>query len=73
VPWEDEKFIYLAASRLPALARPARVLAPPQVSKAGVALKLCEPGGNVAERTVAKREGAPFKAAKKLRWGGTAL
>lgn len=73
MPWEDEKFIYLAASRHPAAARPARVLAPPQGSKAGVALKLCEPGGNVAERTVAKREGAPFKAAKKLRWGGTAL
>ncbi|TIV70720.1 MAG: methyltransferase type 11, partial [Mesorhizobium sp.] len=27
VPWEDEKFIYLAASRQPAPARPARVLA----------------------------------------------
>jgi ribosomal protein RSM22 (predicted rRNA methylase) len=73
VPWEDEKFIYLAASRHPGLARPARVLAPPQISKAGVTLKLCQPDGNVAERTVAKRDGAPFKAAKKLRWGDTAL
>lgn len=73
VPWEDEKFIYLAASRHPAVARPARVLAPPQISKAGVALKLCQPNGQLAERTVAKRDGAPFKAAKKLRWGGGAL
>ena len=73
VPWEDEKFIYLAVSRHAGLGRPARVLAPPQVSKAGVTLKLCEPGGNVAVRTVARRDGAPFKAAKKLRWGGNTL
>jgi ribosomal protein RSM22 (predicted rRNA methylase) len=73
VPWEDEKFIYLAVSRHPAATRPARVLAPPQVSKAGVILKLCEPGGNLAERVVAKRDGVPFKAAKKLRWGGSSL
>ena len=72
VPWEDEKFIYLAVSRLPGFARPARVLAPPQVFKAGVTLKLCQPSGEVAERTVAKRDGAPFKVAKKLRWGGVA-
>ncbi|RUW22796.1 small ribosomal subunit Rsm22 family protein, partial [Mesorhizobium sp. M4B.F.Ca.ET.013.02.1.1] len=30
VPWEDEKFIYIAASRQPAPARPARVIAPPK-------------------------------------------
>ena len=73
VPWEDEKFIYLAASRHPGIAQPARVLAPPQISKAAVTLKLCEPDGKLAERTAAKRDGASFKAAKKLRWGGNTL
>jgi ribosomal protein RSM22 (predicted rRNA methylase) len=73
VPWEDEKFIYLATSRHPGIAQPARVLAPPQISKAAVTLKLCESDGKLAERTAAKRDGASFKAAKKLRWGGNTL
>ncbi|RVD37911.1 methyltransferase type 11, partial [Mesorhizobium sp. M4B.F.Ca.ET.019.03.1.1] len=40
VPWEDEKFIYIAASRQPAPARPARVIAPPKAGSGKVLLKL---------------------------------
>jgi ribosomal protein RSM22 (predicted rRNA methylase) len=72
VPWEDEKFIYLGVSRHPAISHAPRVLAPPHVSKAGVSLKLCQPDGSAAARTVAKRDGAAFKAAKKLDWGDAA-
>lgn len=72
VPWEDEKFIYLAASRRAAASRASRVLAPPRVSKAGVGLKLCKPSGQVEEELVASRDRAEFKAARKLQWGDSA-
>lgn len=71
VPWEDEKFIYLAASRLAPPQRPSRVLAPPRHSKAGIVLKLCRPDGATAEHAVAKRDRAPFKTAHRLDWGDT--
>ncbi|WP_309082569.1 small ribosomal subunit Rsm22 family protein [Chelativorans sp.] len=69
VPWEDEKFIYLAASRIPAGARASRVLAPPKAASGMVRLKLCRTDGSVEERLVTRREGAAFKAAKRLEWG----
>jgi ribosomal protein RSM22 (predicted rRNA methylase) len=69
VPWEDEKFIYVAASRHPATGSGSRVLAPPQTSKFAVTLKLCEPGGQATERSFEKRTGATFKQARKLDWG----
>jgi ribosomal protein RSM22 (predicted rRNA methylase) len=71
VPWEDEKFIYLAASRRPGIQRQARVIAPPRVSKAEVTLKLCQPNGVVAESTTLKRERDAFKLARKVDWGDT--
>lgn len=71
VPWEDEKFIYLAASRRPATQHQSRVLAPPRISKAGVTLKLCQPNGTTAEYTVARREKDSFKSARKIEWGGS--
>jgi ribosomal protein RSM22 (predicted rRNA methylase) len=69
VPWEDEKFIYLAASRV-AGERPAgRVLAPPRVSSGVVRLKLCCDTGQLEERLVTRREGVAFKVARRLDWG----
>lgn len=70
VPWEDEKFIYLAVSRHPA-ARPSpgRIVAPPRLSKVGATLKLCEPTGTVHPRSVAKRDRSGYAAARKLSWG----
>jgi len=69
VPWEDEKYIFVAASRVPAEKPEARVLAPPQAGSGMVRLKLCEADGSVAERLVTRREGAAFKTARKLDWG----
>src|SRR5690606_13793274 len=40
VPWEDEKFIYVAASRIPPRDHPARVLAPARAGSGKVQLKL---------------------------------
>ena len=69
VPWEDEKFIYLAASRQPSLQRQPRVLAPPRVSKADITLKLCHPSGVADETRIAKRDRDAFKLARKVGWG----
>lgn len=69
VPFEDEKFIYLAASRAPAARAKARVLAPPRAASGRVSLKLCLASGAVENRLVTKREGALFKTARRLDWG----
>lgn len=69
VPWEDEKFIYLAASRHPGRQSGARVIAPPIAGKAATTLKLCEANGHAEERTFAKRERESFQAVRRLRWG----
>jgi ribosomal protein RSM22 (predicted rRNA methylase) len=69
VPWEDEKFIYLAASRQPAPKRSARVVAPPKAGSGKVVLKLCEPDGRAGEHLLSKRDGDLFKAARRADWG----
>jgi len=69
VPWEDEKFSYLAVSRQPASERAARVLAPPKAGSGKVTLKLCRPDGTAAERLFTKRDGAIFRAARRADWG----
>ncbi len=69
VPWEDEKFIYLAASRLPATARAPRILAPPRAGKGRIGLKLCLPGGAASEETFSKRDGELFRRIRRLDWG----
>jgi ribosomal protein RSM22 (predicted rRNA methylase) len=69
VPWEDEKFIYLAVAREPAISRAARVLAPPEAASGRVRLKLCQPDGTAAHRLVTRREGDVFKQARRVDWG----
>lgn len=69
VPWEDEKFIYLAASRTPAEERAARVLAPPESASGRVRLKLCQPDGTATHRLVTRREGDAFRRARRVDWG----
>ncbi|MFC3726297.1 small ribosomal subunit Rsm22 family protein [Neoaquamicrobium sediminum] len=71
VPWEDEKFIYLAASRNAPADREARVLAPPRHGSGKVQLKICQPDGNAVERLLTKRDGASFKEARRADWGDT--
>ncbi|WP_110752946.1 small ribosomal subunit Rsm22 family protein [Phyllobacterium leguminum] len=69
VPWEDEKYIYLAATRFPATAANARVLAPPKASSGRIALKLCLPDGTVGERLFTKRDGEGYRRARRMDWG----
>lgn len=69
VPWEDEKFIYLAASRTSARVHPSRVLSPPESATGRVRLKLCNADGSATHRLVTRREGDVFKHARRVDWG----
>ncbi|PDQ21168.1 methyltransferase type 11 [Mesorhizobium sanjuanii] len=69
VPWEDEKFIYVAASRQPVPSRSGRVIAPPKSGSGKVQLKLCETDGSAGEKLFTKRDGELFKTARRLDWG----
>lgn len=72
VPWEDEKFSYLAVAREPALPDDfpgARVLAPPKAGSGKVDLKLCLCDGTFRRRLFTKRDGDLFRAARRLDWG----
>lgn len=68
VPWEDEKFAYVAVSRRPATPITGRVIAPPRGAGSRIDLCLCAPEGLI-ERTVTKRDGALLKTARRLKWG----
>ncbi|MFF3331201.1 small ribosomal subunit Rsm22 family protein [Streptomyces sp. NPDC002888] len=67
--YEDEKFSYVAASRLPVAPAPARVVRRPQIRKGQVLLDLCEADERLARATVTKRHGDLYKAARDADWG----
>ncbi|MEU5362687.1 small ribosomal subunit Rsm22 family protein [Streptomyces sp. NPDC005925] len=67
--YEDEKFSYVAATRFPAAPAPARVVRRPQIRKGQVLLDLCEPDERLDRRTVTKRHGDLYKAARDAAWG----
>ncbi|MET9252888.1 small ribosomal subunit Rsm22 family protein [Streptomyces sp. NPDC003717] len=67
--YEDEKFSYVAATRLPAAPAPSRVVRRPQIRKGQVLLDLCEPDEHLRRRTVTKRHGDLYKAARDADWG----
>lgn len=68
LPYEDEKFSYVAVSRAPALPRPARILAQPHTTKIAVTAKVCAMDG-VATITIPHRDKPAYKRAKKWNWG----
>jgi ribosomal protein RSM22 (predicted rRNA methylase) len=68
VPFEDEKFAYVALTRA-AIPRPhSRVLAQPAVGKVEVIAKLCTPDGLEMAR-VPRRDKAGYAEARRWRWG----
>jgi ribosomal protein RSM22 (predicted rRNA methylase) len=72
LPYEDEKFSYVAAVR-PSVAgvgpAAARVLRRPQLRKGHVLLDLCEADGSLTRTTVTKRHGTAYRAARDAAWG----
>jgi ribosomal protein RSM22 (predicted rRNA methylase) len=69
VPWEDEKFIYIAASRTPAVPVQARVIALPRSASGRVNLKLCKQDGSAADELITRRDGERFMVARRVDWG----
>ncbi|MGW7379997.1 small ribosomal subunit Rsm22 family protein [Streptomyces sp. NPDC054794] len=69
LPYEDEKFSYVAAVRFPAEPAAARVVRRPQIRKGQVLLDLCEAEERIRRTTVTKRHGDLYKAARAADWG----
>jgi len=70
VPFEDEKFAYLAVSRtpVPELRRIGRVVGPPVASKPAIGLTVCQ-DGRLDQLHIPSRDGLAYAAVRKLRWG----
>nr|WP_200823127.1 small ribosomal subunit Rsm22 family protein [Actinacidiphila yanglinensis] len=70
LPYEDEKFSYVAATRAAAAApAPARIVRHPQTRKGQVLLDLCAASGDLTRTTVSKRQGPLYRAVRDARWG----
>jgi ribosomal protein RSM22 (predicted rRNA methylase) len=72
LPYEDEKFAYVALTRAPVARHPARVLAQPDVSKVEVTAKLCTVDGVVIAK-IPRRMKADYAAARRWRWGDAVM
>ena len=72
LPFEDEKFSYVALTRAPIARHPARVLAQPVVAKVEVTAKLCTADG-LAIAKVPRRAKADYAQARRWRWGDAVL
>ncbi|MCK1515827.1 SAM-dependent methyltransferase [Bradyrhizobium sp. 190] len=71
LPFEDEKFAYVALTRAAVARRPSRVLAQPAVS-IEITAKLCTPAG-LAVTKVPRRAKAEYAAARRWRWGDAVM
>jgi ribosomal protein RSM22 (predicted rRNA methylase) len=68
LPFEDEKFAYVALTRTAIAQHPTRVLAQPDVGKVEVTAKLCTPDGLVVAK-VPRRVKTDYARARRWRWG----
>lgn len=66
--YEDEKFSYVAVTRLPVTPVHSRVLRHPQVRAGHIRLELCSRDG-LQQRVVSKRDRDQFRAARHAGWG----
>ncbi|MEW2048913.1 small ribosomal subunit Rsm22 family protein [Streptomyces sp. NPDC005476] len=69
LPYEDEKFSYVAAARLPVSPASSRVVRRPQIRKGQVLLDLCEAEERLSRTTVTKKHGDLYRAARDADWG----
>jgi ribosomal protein RSM22 (predicted rRNA methylase) len=71
LPYEDEKFCYVAAAH-PGVAgapAPGRIVRRPQKRKGQVLLELCTAADGLRSATVTKRHGADYRVARDAKWG----
>lgn len=79
VPWEDEKYSFIALSRhklpesmadnIQSNSVAGRILSPPKAGAGKVSLKLCTGSGVAGEYLITKRQGDLFKKARRADWG----
>ncbi|MEU8572074.1 small ribosomal subunit Rsm22 family protein [Streptomyces asoensis] len=69
LPYEDEKFSYVAAARFPVSPAASRVVRRPQIRKGQVLLDLCEAEERLSRTTVTKKHGDLYKGARDADWG----
>lgn len=71
LPYEDEKFSYVAAVTPDVAGRTPehRVVRHPQIRKGQVLLDLCSAEGELRREVVAKRHGPLYRAARDVAWG----
>ena len=67
--YEDEKFSYVIASRVPFPRAAGRVLRRPQRGKKIVQFPVCSADGGVVRTTVTKSQGEAYRQAKDVAWG----
>jgi ribosomal protein RSM22 (predicted rRNA methylase) len=69
VPFEDERYAYVAVSRTP-VARPAiaRIIKPVIDNKPGISLPLCDASG-LRDQFIARRDKDAYRTARKKQWG----
>lgn len=68
--YEDEKFSFVAFSKIPCIPANNRVLRHPLKRSGHVVLNLCTPTG-LKQTTVSKKSSEAYKHARKLEWGDT--
>ncbi|MGO4517674.1 small ribosomal subunit Rsm22 family protein [Terriglobus sp. 2YAB30_2] len=70
VPWEDEKFLYLAVGRERPVGHGSRVLMRPKINRGLISLKLCNADGSMTQPVIRKRDKS-YKHARRVDWGET--
>lgn len=68
LPYEDEKFCYLAITKEDITTAKARILRHPYIESGKVTVKLCE-NGEIVEKIITKKEKERFKTIKKMNCG----
>ncbi len=69
VPYEDEKFSYVAFCRMECQTSNTRIMRHPVIEKGRVRLTLCTEDRGIIEETVTKKDGEQYKKAKKSACG----
>ncbi len=71
VPFEDERYSYIALIRAPVpAANRARIIAPPEEDKAGITFPICDDRG-LHRGVILRRDRAVFEMLRKAGWGDT--
>jgi ribosomal protein RSM22 (predicted rRNA methylase) len=66
--YEDEKFAFVAMSRMSVEPMRGRIIRHPQIQKGHIDLELCTPNG-LSKIVVTRRDREQFRQARDLRWG----